>query len=65
MSKQLVRGCLIYDFKVGFYETAPCRRIRQAFVGNAVSDRYWFRSGDLLLCDEFRSGQPHILDLKL
>ncbi|GFV64909.1 histone-lysine N-methyltransferase SETMAR [Trichonephila clavipes] len=53
VSKELVRGCLLYDFKVGLSAVASSRRICQAFGDSAVNERtarHWFkkiRSGDL------------------
>ncbi|GFS38703.1 histone-lysine N-methyltransferase SETMAR [Trichonephila inaurata madagascariensis] len=57
VSKELVQGCLLYDFKVGLSVAASSRRICQAFGDSAVNERtarHWFqkfRSGDLSLCD--------------
>ncbi|GFY69199.1 histone-lysine N-methyltransferase SETMAR [Trichonephila inaurata madagascariensis] len=68
VSKELVRGCLLYDFKVGLSASASSRRICQAFGDSTVYERtarHWFqkfRSGDLSLCDKGRTGQPHALD---
>ncbi|GFY40750.1 histone-lysine N-methyltransferase SETMAR [Trichonephila inaurata madagascariensis] len=63
VSKELVRGCLFYDFKVGLSVAASSRRICQAFGDSAVNERtarHWFqkfRSGDLFLCDKARTGR--------
>ncbi|GFY72332.1 histone-lysine N-methyltransferase SETMAR [Trichonephila inaurata madagascariensis] len=68
VSKELVRGCLIYDFKVGLSAAASSHRICQAFGDSAVNERtarHWFqkfRSGDLSLCDKARTGRPQALD---
>lgn len=61
LSKQLVRRCLLYDFKVSLSAT-------EYFEDNVVSQRtarHWFKmfkSGDLFLCDELRSGWQQFLD---
>ncbi|GFY68332.1 histone-lysine N-methyltransferase SETMAR [Trichonephila inaurata madagascariensis] len=58
VSKELVRGGLLCDFKVGLSSAASSRRIRQAFGDSAVIERtarHWFqkfRSGNLSLCDK-------------
>ncbi|GFY48374.1 histone-lysine N-methyltransferase SETMAR [Trichonephila inaurata madagascariensis] len=63
VSKELVRDCLLYDFKVGLSAAASSRRIGQAFGSSAVNERTarnWFqkfRSGDLFLCDKARTGR--------
>ncbi|GFU66710.1 histone-lysine N-methyltransferase SETMAR [Trichonephila clavipes] len=68
VSKELVRGCLLYDFKVGLSAAASSRRICQAFGDSAVKERtarHWFlkfRPGDLSLCDKARTGRPQALD---
>ncbi|GFW42196.1 histone-lysine N-methyltransferase SETMAR [Trichonephila clavipes] len=68
VSKELVWGCLLYDFKVGLSAAASSRRICQAFGDSAVNERtarHWFqkfRSGDLYLCDKARAGRPQALD---
>jgi len=68
VSKQLVRVCLLYDFKVGLSAAASSHRICQAFGESAVNERslrHWFlkfRSGEVSLADEPRSGGPHVLD---
>ena len=60
-SKDLVRSCLLYDFKVGLLAAASSRRICQAFGDSAVNERTakrWFqkfKSGDLSLRDEPRT----------
>ncbi|GFS71552.1 histone-lysine N-methyltransferase SETMAR [Trichonephila clavipes] len=66
--KELVRCCLLYDFKVGLSAALSCRRICQAFGDSAVNERrarHWFqkfRSGDLFLCDKARTGKPQALN---
>ncbi|GFV28579.1 histone-lysine N-methyltransferase SETMAR [Trichonephila clavipes] len=68
VSKELVRGCLLYDFKVGLSAAASSRRICLAFGDSSVNERsarHWFqkfRSGDLSLCDKARTGQPQALN---
>ncbi|GFU80376.1 histone-lysine N-methyltransferase SETMAR [Trichonephila clavipes] len=64
VSNALIRGCLLYDFKVGLSAAASSHRICQAFGDSAVNERaarHWFqisRSGDLTLCDKARTGRP-------
>ncbi|GFU93229.1 histone-lysine N-methyltransferase SETMAR [Trichonephila clavipes] len=64
ISKELVRGGLLYDFKVGLSSSASSRRICQVFGDSAVNERmarHWFqkfRSGDLCLSDKARTGRP-------
>ncbi|XP_076053689.1 histone-lysine N-methyltransferase SETMAR-like [Oratosquilla oratoria] len=68
VSTDLVRGCLLYDFKVGLLAAASSRRICQAFGDSAVNERTvrrWFKkfkSGDLSLRGEPRSGRPQVLN---
>ncbi|GFY64897.1 histone-lysine N-methyltransferase SETMAR [Trichonephila inaurata madagascariensis] len=68
VSKELVRGCLLYDFKMGLSAAASSHRICQAFGDSAVNEciaRHWFqkfRSGDLSLCDKAQTGRPQALD---
>ncbi|GFT40459.1 histone-lysine N-methyltransferase SETMAR [Nephila pilipes] len=68
VSKDLIRRCLLYGFKVGLSEAASCRTICLVFGDSAVNERtasHWFqkfRLGSLSVCDEPRSGRPHILD---
>ncbi|GFY74653.1 histone-lysine N-methyltransferase SETMAR [Trichonephila inaurata madagascariensis] len=68
VSKELVRGCLLYDFKVGLSAAASSRRICQAFRDSAVNERtarLWFQkfgSGDFYLCDKARTRRPQALD---
>ncbi|XP_076066931.1 histone-lysine N-methyltransferase SETMAR-like [Oratosquilla oratoria] len=68
VSTDLVRGCLLYDFKVGLSAVVSSRRICQAFGDSAVNERtarLWFKkfkSGDLSLRDEPRSGRPQVLN---
>ncbi|GFY66166.1 histone-lysine N-methyltransferase SETMAR [Trichonephila inaurata madagascariensis] len=63
VSKELVRGCLLYDFKVGLLAAASSRRICRVFGDIAVNERttrHWFqkfRLGDLSLCDKARTGR--------
>ncbi|GFY75876.1 histone-lysine N-methyltransferase SETMAR [Trichonephila inaurata madagascariensis] len=38
VSKELVRGCLLYDFKVGLSAAVTSRRICQAFGDSAVNE---------------------------
>ncbi|GFY53729.1 histone-lysine N-methyltransferase SETMAR [Trichonephila inaurata madagascariensis] len=68
VSKKLVRGCLLYDSKVGLSAAASSRRICQVFGDSAVNERtarHWFqkfRSVDLSLCDKARTGRLQALD---
>ncbi|GFU05194.1 histone-lysine N-methyltransferase SETMAR [Trichonephila clavipes] len=68
VSKELVRGCLLYDFKVGLSTAASSRRICQEFGDSTVNKRtarHWFqnfRSEDLSLCDKARTRRPQALD---
>ncbi|GFX83359.1 histone-lysine N-methyltransferase SETMAR [Trichonephila clavipes] len=68
VSKELVRGCLIYDFKVGLLAAASSRRICQAFGNGAVNEcnaTDWFQKFqwvDLSFCDKARTEQPQALD---
>ncbi|PRD26774.1 UNVERIFIED_CONTAM: Histone-lysine N-methyltransferase SETMAR [Trichonephila clavipes] len=63
ISKELGRGGLLYDFKVGLSSSASSRRICQVFGDSAVNERmarHWFqkfRSGDLCLSDKARTGR--------
>ncbi|GFT86901.1 histone-lysine N-methyltransferase SETMAR [Trichonephila clavipes] len=65
---ELVRGCLLYDFKLGLSAAASSHRICQAFGDSAVNERmarHWFRkfrSGDMSLCDKARRGRPQALN---
>lgn len=67
-SKQLIRSCLLYDFKSGLKAVESIRRINAAFGEGTVSrttaydwfDR--FRGGDYSLEDQPRSGRPSELD---
>lgn len=46
VSKDLVWGCLLYDFKVGLSATPSSHRICQAFENSAVDEhtvRRWFK----------------------
>ncbi|GFV73616.1 histone-lysine N-methyltransferase SETMAR [Trichonephila clavipes] len=38
--KELIRDCLLYDFKVGLSAAASSRRICQAFGDSAVNENY-------------------------
>ncbi|GFY43355.1 histone-lysine N-methyltransferase SETMAR [Trichonephila inaurata madagascariensis] len=68
VSKELDRGCLLYDLKVGLSAAASSRRICQAFEDSDVNERtarHWFqkfRSDELSLCDKARTGRPHASD---
>ncbi|GFU82077.1 histone-lysine N-methyltransferase SETMAR [Trichonephila clavipes] len=68
VSRELVRGCLLYDFKLGLSAAASSHRICQAFGDSAVNERmarHWFRkfrSGDMSLCDKARRGRPQALN---
>ncbi|GFY74209.1 histone-lysine N-methyltransferase SETMAR [Trichonephila inaurata madagascariensis] len=63
VSKELIRGCLLYDFKVCLSVTASSCRIRQVFGDSAVNERtarHWFqkfRLGDSSLCDKAQTGR--------
>ncbi|GFY70242.1 histone-lysine N-methyltransferase SETMAR [Trichonephila inaurata madagascariensis] len=62
VSKELVLGCLLYDF--GLLAAASMCRICQAYRDSAVNERkarHWFqkfRSGDLSLRDKAQTGRP-------
>ncbi|GFT15650.1 histone-lysine N-methyltransferase SETMAR [Trichonephila clavipes] len=46
VSKELVRGCLLYNFKVGLSAAASSRQRCQAFGDSAVNERtarHWFQ----------------------
>ncbi|GFU01336.1 histone-lysine N-methyltransferase SETMAR [Nephila pilipes] len=68
MSKDLVRCCLLFDFNKSLSEVASSRRKCEVFGDSAVNERtatYWsqkFRSENLSLCGEPRSGRPHALN---
>ncbi|XP_076052678.1 histone-lysine N-methyltransferase SETMAR-like [Oratosquilla oratoria] len=68
VSTDLVRGCMLYDFKVGLSAATSSRRICQSFGDRAMNERTtrrWFKkfkSGDLSLRDEPRSGRPQVLN---
>ena len=68
VSKDLVRSCLLYGFKVGLSAAASNLRICQAFGDGAVNERTarrWFqkfKSRDLSLRDEPCSGRPQVLN---
>ncbi|GFT31101.1 histone-lysine N-methyltransferase SETMAR [Nephila pilipes] len=65
VSKDLVRCCVLYDFKEGLSAAASSHRICQAFGDSAVNERTTrqkFRLRDLSLCGKPRSGRPHALD---
>ncbi|GFY37890.1 histone-lysine N-methyltransferase SETMAR [Trichonephila inaurata madagascariensis] len=68
VSKELVRSCFLYDFKLGLSASASSRRICQAFGDSSVTEhmaRHWFqkfRSGDLSLSDKARTVRPQALD---
>ncbi|GFS53313.1 histone-lysine N-methyltransferase SETMAR [Nephila pilipes] len=70
VSKNLVRCCFFYDFKVGLSVAASSSGICQALGDRTVNEciaRHClkiFRSGDLSLCDELSSGRPYALDYK-
>lgn len=67
-NKTLIRGCLLYEYKLGTKAAVAARKICTAFGDDAVSDRTaqkWFKkfsSGDLSLTDEARSGRPKIIN---
>ena len=57
VSKQLIQGCLLYDFKMGLSVAASSRWICQAFGDNVVSARnarHWFQ--------KFKSGDPFVIN---
>lgn len=68
LSKEYIRGLLLYDFKFGESAAASCRRINGAFGEGTVSDRTareWFarfRKGEFNLQDSFRSGRESDVD---
>ncbi|GFW15072.1 histone-lysine N-methyltransferase SETMAR [Trichonephila clavipes] len=65
--KELVRGCLLYDFKVGLSAAASNRRICQAFGDSAVNKRTprnWFKKSGREICLSLITGQPQALDDK-
>ncbi|VDP14799.1 unnamed protein product [Heligmosomoides polygyrus] len=68
LSKEYIRGLLLYDFKFGESATVSCRSINGAFGEGTVSGRTareWsarFRKGELNLQDSFRSGRESDVD---
>ncbi|PRD32311.1 UNVERIFIED_CONTAM: Histone-lysine N-methyltransferase SETMAR [Trichonephila clavipes] len=68
VSKKLVRGCLLYVFKVGLSAVASSHRICQVLGDSAVNERtvrHWFqkfRLEDLSLWVKARTGRPQTLD---
>ncbi|GFW59782.1 histone-lysine N-methyltransferase SETMAR [Trichonephila clavipes] len=68
VSKEPIRVCLLYDFKVDLPAAASSRRICQTFGDSAVNEGtakhlfQKFRSGDLSLCNKARTGRPQALD---
>lgn len=68
LSKEYVRGLLLYDFKFGESAAASSRRINAAFGEGTVSERIaqdWFRrfrNGDFNLEDSVRSGRSSKVD---
>ncbi|GFS63394.1 histone-lysine N-methyltransferase SETMAR [Nephila pilipes] len=68
VSKNLLRYCLPYDFKVALWTVTTCLRICQLFEDSNVNERttrHWFQKsgrGDFSHCDEHHSGRPHALN---
>ncbi|GFY42047.1 histone-lysine N-methyltransferase SETMAR [Trichonephila inaurata madagascariensis] len=62
VSKELFRGCLLYDFKMGLSAAASSSRICQVFGDSAANERtarHWFqkfRSGDLSFVIKLEQG---------
>lgn len=70
MSSQLIRACLLYEFKLANSAAEATRKICLAFGEDAVKERTarnWFqkfRTGDESLEDEPRTGRPLSLDIE-
>lgn len=68
VSNVVIRACLLYEFKLGTNAAEATRKICRAFGQNTVTERTaqnWyrtFRSGDMTLEDQPRSGRPSSLD---
>ena len=68
VTKEYLRGLLLYDFKSGISAAESSRRIKNAFGDGVMSERSaqeWFkrfRSGDESVTDHERSGRPSTVD---
>jgi len=64
----VIRACLLYELKLGTNAAEATRKNCRAFGQNTVTERTaqnWystFRSGDVTLEDQPRSGRPSSLD---
>ena len=74
MSNEIIRACLLYEFKLGTKAAEACRKICAAFGEGTIAERTgqkWFKkfpSGNRNLEGEPRSGRPSIVnneDIKL
>ena len=68
VSKNSLRVCLLYEFKLGSSATEAARKVGKAFGQGVISERvaqYWyakFREGCDCTEDQPRSGRPTVID---
>ena len=66
---QVIRACLLYEYKLGSNAADTTRRVNIAFGEDAIKERTvrkWFqkfRSGDEMLEDAPRCGRPASIDV--